>query len=1008
MKFILTVISVLLLTASHIAQINIRSVESFTVEDGLSQNSVHNIMQGSNGLMWLGTQRNINKYDGYDITPAYLLNTENISSTLGTVYDITEDADGGIWFGTSGSANRLDIRTEVVKGLDGLLGKNISTKIGTVLAIHRDGSGNIWLGTFGKGLFKVSHNFSSITNYTNSPDGQEDSSLDYIRDIYDFADGTLWLGTYGGLVKFDTAENKFDNLFYHLPDSTLRHTTVNEIIPVGSRIILPTNNRGILQYDIKRNEITELPGSKYLQLSRYNVRDIFIDEDGNVWAAVYGLGVVVIDEHNDSYSNLTDEIENIGNTGITNSLSLIFDRSGILWVGTEYNGLIKIVLGERNIGTINTDSYPQIGSTFVNAVAKDANGKVWLSTPSGLYKIDRENNSAKRLKISDTIGLRTEQIYNILSAYGKMWVTKYDELIEYSPTDDSYEPVYGSPGTSITELYVMGDNKLVIGNSDGMITFLDVSNRSEKSVYINGSSSNSPTVTNCRITGNTLWIATADGLYEYDLRNQAENAKRIRLNLNVSYITSLTADDENVWFTTYGSGLYRYNRASESLTHISKLVPFPDNVLYGVLADDDNNLWISSNKGIYKYYPGTNMLKVFNMNDGLQGYEYNGKAYTKASDGEMFFGGVNGLNHFHPASITENETAPETIITKVTLHDSTIISNITHTEHEYIFGYNENSLSFEFSALDFTNPEKNTYQYKLDGVNKEWVHIGGKHSENFANLAPGDYSFYVRGSNNDQVYDKTAAMFSFTILPPFWATWWFRVTVVFIILSLLYLYYQSRLTYEKKRVNEIETIRKKIADDFHDDLGHKLTRISLYSELMKNNPGIGDEHTTYLNKIGDAANSLFYETKDFIWSLDPGNDTIYDLLVYLKDFGDDFFSSTGISFSVDEIDKKFRTQKLPMKWKREVILIFKEAMNNSLKHSGADNVELKASYKGASLLISLVDNGNGFDTESDNNKGRGLDSMIKRADEINAQLDIKSERAGTIIKLKIDLNGMDK
>src|SRR5690606_32466628 len=294
------------------------------------------------------------------------------------------------------------------------------------------------------------------------------------------------------------------------------------------------------------------------------------------------------------------------------------------------------------------------------------------------------------------------------------------------------------------------------------------------------------------------------------------------------------------------------------------------------------------------------------------------------------------------------------------------------TEIPAELSYNQNFLTFDFVALDYTNKNKIKYEYKLEGFEADWVQTAGRRFASYTNLPPGEYTFRVKGSNSAEVWNKEGASFKFIIYPPFWQTWWFYILAAAALVSLIIFIHKYRLRMKLKRLYEIETVRKKIADDFHDELGHKLTKISLYSELMRKDlNGSLKEAGDYLKKINDAANSLFDDTKDFIWSLDPVKDSLYDLSVYLKDFGDELFDKTEIAFRVIEIPVELSQINLLMEWKRQLILIFKEAMHNCLRHSSSKNVKLAVSVNEDIIEITLTDDGQGF-AASNGTRGRGI------------------------------------
>jgi len=1012
MKLNSLILCIIILTSLQLAQINIRSIESFDVKNGLSQNSVYSILIDSRNLIWIGTESGLNKYDGYDFTPLHSFDSYNSITSRGLVYDIFEDRNGNIWYTSENNVNKLNIHSESVDNLNSLLKTGYRFANNTVTKLYSDAQNNLWFGTFGNGFYKVSYDFNDIKNYRNDPDSTRDSSLDYIQDFYEGESGNFWIATYDGLVHLNENENILRNIFNEVEYEHLRHTTILKIIPFNKELLLFTDGKGILVYNIEAGNVYEFDVNINNRLKIYRLRDAAIDGDGKIWICAIGGGVFQLDLKNKSLYNIGDFVDSKSKSALNYSLSILIDPSGIVWVGTQHDGILKIVTGEKKIHTINNSiaDYGIIENNVVHAVSKDKFNKIWLATISGLYKIDPSVRKIKRLKVSDEFNQYYNRIYDIQFVNNSAWISLGPLLIKHDLSSDDYEIFNVKLGGNISELFIFSEEKLFLGSTWGNIAFYNPLTKVLSKITFDDSSSTPRMIYDTYLDNKfRLWIGTTNGLFFTDLMSDSLTAVKLQISLRSEFITSITSCDNNtLWLGTYGDGIYSYNISNSKLGHYGYKEGFPDYIIYG-LTCDNNKLWMSSNKGIFEYDPALNYLRTLDPSDGLQGYEFNSKAFSKSSDGELLFGGINGLNHFYPEDIERNLKPPPVIIKKVLLYDSLIVSNVGFGYDKiFEFSYDQNLLSFEFAALDYINPAKNKYRYMLEGVNESWISNGSKRYVTFPNISPGEYTFTVTGSNNDQVFNEDGVSFSFIIHPPFWATWWFRAVMLIAFLSIIYSIYKSRIINQEKRLKEIEIIRKNIADDFHDDLGHKLTRISLYSEMIRNQEQLGTNKQVYLDKISDAANSLFYETKDFIWSLDPGNDSIYDVIIYLKDFGDDFFNRSGIAFKVESIDEKFKQYSLPMKWKREIVLIFKEAMNNVLKHSEGTFTELKAALNENFLTLSLCDNGKGFDIDENKLKGRGLTSIEKRAAVVNGKLDLISNEKGTTIKLSLKIDGDKK
>jgi len=332
---------------------------------------------------------------------------------------------------------------------------------------------------------------------------------------------------------------------------------------------------------------------------------------------------------------------------------------------------------------------------------------------------------------------------------------------------------------------------------------------------------------------------------------------------------------------------------------------------------------------------------------------------------------------------------------------------ISETEH-LALSYQEN-FSFEFVALDYTNPPKNQYAYKLEGFDAAWIHCGSRRYASYTNLNPGNYVFRVKGSNSDGVWNEAGAAIAITIRPPFWRTWWFALFSSLSLIGGIVLYHvhsvkrriRHVLDIEGARMAENERVRKQVADDFHDELGQKLTHILLYSELLKRAlENSSEKWPVYLSKISAASQYLSGSIRNFIWSLDPEQDSLYHLAIYLKNLGDELFHETGVYFRASAPSEAMKSVKLPMHWRRHLTFIVKETMSNILKHAVCQHVELTIELEGNGLTMTMADDGGGFDS-TNGCVGEGIRKMKWSAANVPGELEvIAAIGTGTMVQFK--------
>ncbi len=478
--------------------------------------------------------------------------------------------------------------------------------------------------------------------------------------------------------------------------------------------------------------------------------------------------------------------------------------------------------------------------------------------------------------------------------------------------------------------------------------------------------------------------------------------------INNSTVISLYEDSAGVlWIGTYGGGLNRYDRTGNSWQHITETNGLPNDVIYGILPDAHGNLWLPTNKGLARYTPSSGAVRVFDVSDGLQGNEFNQGAHFRSNRGEFFLGGINGFNAFYPDSISDNLVVPPVYLTSFRVFDRTFpLPRALSTIRDIELPHDRNSLSFEFVALNYTSPGKNQYAYKLEGLDEHWIEAGTRRYVSYTNLDPGRYTLRVRASNNDGVWNDEGTTLAITIVPPYWRTWWFRILVAAAIAGILFLMYRYRVN----KLLEIERIRTSIATDLHDDIGSSLTEIALYSDVglrelrRKKNPLTmsGDERekvSSLLTEIGSTSRSLIDAMNDIVWSIDPKNDSFEFLLLRMKVHATKMLEAKGINYDIN-IPAALSSLRLPLNFRRRFFLIYKEALNNILRHARPHRVVLTLNREARMLVMTVADDGIGFDPR-EGGQGNGLLNMRQRAHSLGGELTIASAPGvGTTVTLR--------
>lgn len=812
-----------------------------TVEDGLSQNSVISIAQDTTGMMWLATQDGLNKYNGihFEKFNAYFYDvTRPNFSRLGKLYiDIREN----IWTLTSqGHINRLSpvdhsmVTFKDVKEpnsileykndrlLVGSLGNGIyeyypsssqflpvegtlsSFSSDTLFAMHEDHEGNLWIATQ-RGIF--SYDGNQIRNWPlDSQNPNED--FPFVGSIADHPDSTIWLGSYG------------KGLFFKERGSGIFRRYIPE------------------QYDARSSE---------MDYGHLNVLDLMVDHKNRLWVATYGKGLFLITA-NDPPLSFQSQKNNPNSISYNDILTLYEDNNHVIWAGTDGGGASYYDenLHKFNVFT-NAMVPPDINMDVIRSILVDREGSVWLGTSGkGLTRFTADVNEKWHTYRTSNIpgnGPGNNRIMSLAEdSDGDIWIgTQGGGLDVYSRSTGKFRNYYNPQGIrkripdhTIWCILPVDQGLCWLGTrNSGLILFDKFLGVAEQ--HLPDSSDHCISSTNIRTIirdGNAgLWIGTEDrGICRFDFETKSfqryVSNDSLRNTLSSNYIKCLYLDStrNTLWVGTSGGGVNALNPETGRFNIYTVGNGLPNNVIYGILPDEEGNLWMSTNRGICKFSPPANSssrpeILIYDNYDGLQGLEFNTGAYYKDSNGYLYFGGIDGYNWFKPEEIEFNPIRPNTAIIGIDINDQpfptdTVIERKTHLS----LTYDQDAISFHFSALSFSMPVRNIYQYKLTGYDDNWIDAGFRNYASYTNLDPGEYIFMVKGSNYDGVFADTPASIHITIQHPWWRTYWAYFMYILFILVIGFAVYriqkrrwqlQAALEYEQE-----EAVRLKELDEF--------------------------------------------------------------------------------------------------------------------------------------------------------------------------------------------------
>ena len=952
--------------------------------NSLSNDDIISIFEDKDENIWCGTYfGGLNKYDRSSGKFTRFLHSKSDENSVdnNTVWDITQDADGTMWFASQGGGLNKYENGKFTSYMRDTSKNSISGNY--VRTVVSDKEGNIWAGLMGFGLNKFDKKTNTFTQYLidtsagkNTPDM---SGRNNIASILLDTDGELWVGTVGrGLCNFDKKNGGL--ISYQFEKDSTGNNIINSVIEDSPGVLLTGTSNGLYKFykNEKRFEKIEINSAGD------SGKDVFMsvlkDRSGVIWANSYSEALYKIQYYPEKFRVLAKGFI---------SESVYEDRSGRLWIGTKDNGLMMFEDGGKSFITFKmNDDKNSISSNSISSVTEDTKGNIWIGTDNGLNRLSPGNNFFTKYNKTDG-NENSISSNNVLKVFcdkaGVIWAGTDAGLNKFTDQNESF----------IRYQYSKSDTNSL---SENTILSIYEDNRNE------------------------FWVGTYFGLNKLDratgkFRHYQKDPGDFRTISN-NYVYSFCEDsNDNFWIGT-GGGLNIFNRNTETFFSFTERDGLPNDVIAGIEEGNDGYLWISTMKGISKFSVKEKTIKNFDMKDGLPGNMFITGSFYKTSGDEILFGSTKGVAGFKPTEINQSKFDMPVMFTDfIKFRDNTKNEVDISALKEIGLNYDENIISLGFSSQDFSNPSKVQYAYMLEGFDKDWNYSGDRNEAVYTNLDPGEYLFKVKATNSDGVWSKKESSVKLTVWPPFWKTWWFYFLTASLIIGLAFLIHNFRVREKVKRMLELEKIketerelmREQASRDYHDELGHKLTRISLYSRrINKKLRPTANGLTEDLNSIVETTNSLQSGAKDLIWAMNPKEDTLYDFTVRLKDFGNELFENTGINFLTEGFSDEYRNVNLHMNSKRHLIYIFKEGMNNILKYSRCSNVKLTFNFnkENNELEVILKDDGIGFNP-AHCTKGYGLRNIYSRSKQIEAGIDISSaDHEGTTIKLNIKLEKM--
>jgi signal transduction histidine kinase/ligand-binding sensor domain-containing protein len=924
----------------------------------LRDDFVESIYQDRSGVLWVGTQTGW--LERLD-REGNQFTHYHISSH---VFAIQEDTEGVLWIGSKDPGLlRFDRNTGQT---------TVAWRGKDFMSIIEDHTGLIWATSPEEG----------VITYDRSSDQFTTHETDYPAHIVvEDQTGTIWIGTWGGgLGRFDRETNEFDYLRNHPGD----------------------------------------PNS----LSNDYVSSIHEDASGDLWIGTYESGLNRYRRESGQFARYQHNPSDRHSLSTNTILSIYEDRSGVLWIGHAIGGSIsRMPVGVESFGHYQSiPNNPQsLSSSVVTSIYGDREGVLWIGTFSGLDRWDPRTGqwTNYRHDPQDPNSLASDVVRSVyVDPTNTLWVGTEGGLDQHDRERDRFIH-YDSP--TVMWMHQGASGTFWMATKGGLY---QLDRERDELVLIAQGYAWKIMVLEDR--AGILWVGSSgDGLDRYDPAGgewrHYEHDPDDPTSLADDFVESIHEDGAGtLWIGTRG-GLDRFDPQTETFTHYGLREGLADDSVLGVLEDRQGNLWLSTNGGLSRFDPQTETCENYSASDGLQSDIFWRNAYYQSPDGQMFFGGENGFNAFYPEQIVNNPHAPPVIITAFSVFNRVRRSHLTANE-QIELSYQDNFISFDFAALDYSAPQRNEYAYMLQGLDEDWVVAGTRRHADYPNLRPGDYVFRVIGSNSDGVWNQESSSVTISIRPPFWSTWWFRgVALVAVVVGLLGTYRlrvkrietrsreleeqverrtaelqreieQRAKVEEALRRSEMEKAvaaeRSRLARELHDAVTQTLFSASLIAEVLPRVWAIDQEKgRQQLEEVRLLTRGALAEMRTLLMEMRPESLSRARMDDLLRQLGRAVTGRTGVPVTVSaEGEWTF-----PPAVQIALYRIAQEALNNVAKHAEASRVTVRLECQPGLVTLSITDDGQGFNIASIPADRLGLEIMRERAAAIDAQLKIESQ-----------------
>ena len=821
----------------------------FTVDEGLSQNAVYSVAKDARGFMWFGTRDGLNRFDGqaFRIYRSAADDPTSISDNVVRVMFV--DAEGRLWVGTSEGLNRYNPVTDGFERYIHEPNNPASLDNNHIRAIAEDPQGNLWIGT-NSGLNRLNLQSAAVERV---PLGEAVVGVKHpaVRALAFDGQGDLWIGTWGGGVhRLAVDSGKFEHFVGGEKGLTGNRVLAMAVYEGG---VWVGTNKGLNRIDIKDNSIRRIVADVN-SINHNAVLTLKVDGRQRLWIGSLD-GLNRYDSKSDVFIDM--QVQPPEDKRSEPVWSVLHDGRD-LWLGT-FNGVLQQVDGAGWFEHVNREGPKgqHLNHNNVMALTTTADGDLWVGTTGG--GLDRWLDREQRFKsyttdVNDPASLSSDQVFALLEDREKrLWIGTASGLNRFDTERGAFERYMHTAATDslshnmISALLEDSQGRLWVGTFRGGVNRMDVdSGRFTR--YVNNpadaaSLSHNVVRTLFEDSQGNIWVGTLGGglnryLPQTDSFEHFTHDAKDSHSLSNDAVYSITEDQQGaLWVGTRGGGLNRFDTASGRFSHLREKDGLSNDSVVAMAWDSQQQLWLATNRGLNRFDSKAREFVRYDVRDGLQENQFNPGAVFSAKDGSLYFGGVNGFNHFWPERVAFTGDLPQVMLTGFSLFNRPLavgeqvgdfrLSRTISSLERLSLTHTENFFSLDFAALDFSNPDKVAYAYRLDGWDANWIYTDAKHRRaSYYNLPPGQYQFQLKAKLNHGQWQQASQVLTIETSPPVWLTWWAKLLYVAVFIALTLLGVSVRIE-RKKRMMEHDVLVQlqqldKLKDQFLANTSHEL------------------------------------------------------------------------------------------------------------------------------------------------------------------------------------------